>query len=274
VFLKKMKTLKDYDRIEAQLQRGEKRLEDQKRMEDLVMWKVGRRHNPFATMNIQYPSAQKQYTEDEGQNTRASPCAVTGEAHEMRSCRVCILLRCSDRFLLLTVSRLGYGQWEELRAAISRAWLFRFDWFLKSRTTAELTKRVDYLVKLLAEEKQKEEAKLKEKAKRQGAKTPAKAGKGAAGSAKKKGTPAAKRKSVGGESASKKAKSVGRPSKKAKTKAGQDTSRDADEEDDDGSKSKQASDEDEENMNLMDVVRGRSSFGASSSSAAAADSRH
>lgn len=39
-----------------------------------------------------------------------------------------------DRFILCQVHQLGYGQWDELKAAIRDHWRFRFDWFFKSRT--------------------------------------------------------------------------------------------------------------------------------------------
>ena len=39
-----------------------------------------------------------------------------------------------DRFILCQVHLLGYGQWDELKAAIRDHWRFRFDWFFKSRT--------------------------------------------------------------------------------------------------------------------------------------------
>lgn len=39
-----------------------------------------------------------------------------------------------DRFILCQVHQLGYGQWDELKAAIRDSWRFRFDWFFKSRT--------------------------------------------------------------------------------------------------------------------------------------------
>ena len=32
------------------------------------------------------------------------------------------------------VHKLGYGQWDELKAEIRKSWRFRFDWFFKSRT--------------------------------------------------------------------------------------------------------------------------------------------
>lgn len=39
-----------------------------------------------------------------------------------------------DRFILCQVHQLGYGSWDELKAAIRDHWRFRFDWFFKSRT--------------------------------------------------------------------------------------------------------------------------------------------
>ena len=39
-----------------------------------------------------------------------------------------------DRFILCQIHTLGYGQWDELKAAIREHWRFRFDWFFKSRT--------------------------------------------------------------------------------------------------------------------------------------------
>lgn len=39
-----------------------------------------------------------------------------------------------DRFILCMVHKLGYGCWDELKAAIRGSWRFRFDWFFKSRT--------------------------------------------------------------------------------------------------------------------------------------------
>ena len=39
-----------------------------------------------------------------------------------------------DRFILCQAHQLGYGSWDELKAAIRDHWRFRFDWFFKSRT--------------------------------------------------------------------------------------------------------------------------------------------
>lgn len=52
------------------------------------------------------------------------------------------------------VHKLGYGNWEELKAAFRTSPLFRFDWFVKSRTTQELARRCDTLIRLVEKENQ------------------------------------------------------------------------------------------------------------------------
>ena len=60
--------------------------------------------------------------------------------------------------------KLGYGQWDELKAEVRKAWEFRFDWFIKSRTPAELNRRVDALIRLVIKENQEiDEAQQKRK---------------------------------------------------------------------------------------------------------------
>jgi SWI/SNF-related matrix-associated actin-dependent regulator of chromatin subfamily A member 5 len=39
-----------------------------------------------------------------------------------------------DRFILCMIHKLGYGNWDDLKAEIRKSWRFRFDWFIKSRT--------------------------------------------------------------------------------------------------------------------------------------------
>jgi len=49
-------------------------------------------------------------------------------------------------------NELGYGQWDALKDEVRRAWQFRFDWFIKSRSAAELGRRVDSLIRLIEKE--------------------------------------------------------------------------------------------------------------------------
>lgn len=52
------------------------------------------------------------------------------------------------------VHKLGYGNWDELKSAFRTSPLFRFDWFVKSRTTQELARRCDTLIRLVEKENQ------------------------------------------------------------------------------------------------------------------------
>ncbi|KAJ1540037.1 hypothetical protein HK405_012122, partial [Cladochytrium tenue] len=58
---------------------------------------------------------------------------------------------------VVCLEKFGYGSddvYERIREEIKRSSLFRFDWFIKSRTAVELSRRCSTLVALL----QKEEA--------------------------------------------------------------------------------------------------------------------
>lgn len=66
-------------------------------------------------------------------------------------------------------NKIGYGNWDQLKIEIRKSWRFRFDWFVKSRTPQELSRRCDTLIRLI--EKEFEDLEIDEKAKR-GAKRP------------------------------------------------------------------------------------------------------
>lgn len=52
------------------------------------------------------------------------------------------------------IHKLGYGNWDELKAAFRTSPLFKFDWFVKSRTIQELARRCDTLIRLVEKENQ------------------------------------------------------------------------------------------------------------------------
>ena len=49
-------------------------------------------------------------------------------------------------------NQIGYDRWEELREEVRASWLFRFDWWFRTRTAQELQQRVDYLSQLIEAE--------------------------------------------------------------------------------------------------------------------------
>lgn len=67
-----------------------------------------------------------------------NPSGVAGQGCECvfhpLSSKADLLAEEEDRFILCMVHKLGYGCWDELKAAIRGSWRFRFDWFFKSRT--------------------------------------------------------------------------------------------------------------------------------------------
>lgn len=94
--------------------------------------KMDRYRNPWLELKIAYGANKgKAYTEEE------------------------------DRFLVCMMHQLGYGAWDEMKSEIRRSWRFRFDWFFKSRTPQELSRRCETLIRLI--EKENEEADAKDK---------------------------------------------------------------------------------------------------------------
>ncbi|KAK7363624.1 hypothetical protein VNO77_05773 [Canavalia gladiata] len=125
VFRERYKELNDYDRIIKNIERGEARISRKDEIMKAIGKKLDRYKNPWLELKIQY-----------GQNK--------GKLYN-EEC---------DRFMICMIHKLGYGNWDELKAAFRMSPLFRFDWFVKSRTTQELTRRCDTLIRLVEKENQ------------------------------------------------------------------------------------------------------------------------
>ncbi|KAL5182510.1 ISWI chromatin-remodeling complex ATPase CHR11 [Glycine soja] len=125
VFKERYKELNDYDRIIKNIERGEARISRKDEIMKAIGKKLDRYRNPWLELKIQY-----------GQNK--------GKLYN-EEC---------DRFMICMIHKLGYGNWDELKAAFRMSPLFRFDWFVKSRTTQEITRRCDTLVRLVEKENQ------------------------------------------------------------------------------------------------------------------------
>uniref|UniRef100_A0ACD5VFE8 Uncharacterized protein n=1 Tax=Avena sativa TaxID=4498 RepID=A0ACD5VFE8_AVESA len=125
VFKERYNELSDYDRIIKNIERGEGRIS----RKDEIMRAIGKKldcyKNPWLELKIQYGQNKGKFYNEE-----------------------------CDRFMLCMVHKLGYGNWDELKAAFRMSPLFRFDWFVKSRTTQELARRCDTLIRLVEKENQ------------------------------------------------------------------------------------------------------------------------
>ncbi|XP_068081641.1 chromatin-remodeling complex ATPase chain Iswi isoform X1 [Anabrus simplex] len=141
VFWERCHELQDIDRIMAQIDRGEAKIQRRASIKKALDAKMARYRAPFHQLRIAYGTNKgKNYTEEE------------------------------DRFLVCMLHKLGFDKenvYEELRAAVRQAPQFRFDWFIKSRTAMELQRRCNTLITLIERENQElEERERAEKKKR------------------------------------------------------------------------------------------------------------
>ena len=166
-FWKRYKSIAGWDKLLKAIERGEARREKEIAIQTTIDNKVKRHRNAWETLSFSYPSAQKLWNAEE------------------------------DRFLLCVLSKVGWGEWDQVKSEVRQSWRFRFDWYFKSRNVTEIARRADYLVKLCEKEEEIIAEKNREKAARARKSTKASASKGAKRASSSKGRPS---------SASKKAK--------------------------------------------------------------------
>jgi SWI/SNF-related matrix-associated actin-dependent regulator of chromatin subfamily A member 5 len=112
VFWAQFQELVEFEKHIRNIERGEQKIQRYNDIMHALAAKLDRYKNPWKDLKIMYgPNKGKGFTEEE------------------------------DRFLVCKVHKLGWGQWDELKAEIRKSYLFRFDWFFKSRTAQELQKR-------------------------------------------------------------------------------------------------------------------------------------
>jgi SWI/SNF-related matrix-associated actin-dependent regulator of chromatin subfamily A member 5 len=144
VFWERCHELTDCDRIMAQIEKGEQRIQRRQDIKRALDAKMSRYRAPFHQLRIAYGTNKgKNYTEEE------------------------------DRFLVCMLHKLGFDRemvYDELKSAIRSAPQFRFDWFIKSRTASELQRRCNTLITLIERENQELEEKEKQTKKKPGPK--------------------------------------------------------------------------------------------------------
>lgn len=116
--------LNDSERVVEKIEKGEQKIARVIAIKIALKSKVENcEGNPWLTLKIHYGTNKgKTFTEDE------------------------------DRFLVCMMNKLGYGAWDQLKQEIRKSWLFRFDWFFKSRTAVELQRRGDVLIRMIEKE--------------------------------------------------------------------------------------------------------------------------
>ena len=110
------------------IKRGEEKNFRRQDIQDALTAKVARYRQPFQQLRIQYGQNRgKNFTEEE------------------------------DRFLVCMLKEIGYESdncFERLRREVRNSPAFRFDWFIKSRTSTELQRRCTTLIALIEKENQ------------------------------------------------------------------------------------------------------------------------
>ncbi|XP_069468752.1 probable global transcription activator SNF2L1 isoform X2 [Ambystoma mexicanum] len=146
VFWERCNELQDIERIMAQIERGEARIQRRISIKKALDAKIARYKAPFHQLRIQYGTNKgKNYTEEE------------------------------DRFLICMLHKMGFDKenvYEELRQCVRNAPQFRFDWFIKSRTAMELQRRCNTLISLIEKENMEIEEKERAEKKKRTPKTP------------------------------------------------------------------------------------------------------
>lgn len=132
--------LSDWDRIRDKIERGEQRIKRREATEAIIAYKVSRCADPFRTLSIPYHLAPPPRGGAGAASSASSLSVARGYSEE------------EDRFLVCMLHVCGYGAWDQLRAEIRRAEVFRFNWFMKSRNGDDIHKRCDALMRMLERE--------------------------------------------------------------------------------------------------------------------------
>lgn len=119
-------SLEDWDRITERIEEGESKRNRQIVLERLLHQKINSVRYPMQELDLNYPSTKgKIYSEEE------------------------------DRYLLVRLAYYGLGAddvYERIKKDITEFPVFRFDWFFKSRTPTELSRRANTLLGMIAKE--------------------------------------------------------------------------------------------------------------------------
>lgn len=125
VFWKRYKEISDWEKIISKIEAGEYRIARAIEIKEALETKVTRHHNPWQTMTIEYGGAAnkgKEFSDEE------------------------------DIFLVNMMHVYGYGNWDKIRMQIRKSHRFAFDWFFKSRTSLQLERRGNTLIKVIERE--------------------------------------------------------------------------------------------------------------------------
>jgi len=134
VFWERYKEIADHEKILAAIERGETKIQRKQEVQDLLTGKVESYKIPLQQLRFSYGQQKgKLFSEEE------------------------------DRFMVCSLAEHGFGEedsYEKIRQDARRSPLFRFDWFLKSRTATEINRRCNTLIAILEKEAEEDDDKV------------------------------------------------------------------------------------------------------------------
>jgi SWI/SNF-related matrix-associated actin-dependent regulator of chromatin subfamily A member 5 len=147
-FWSNFESIEDGAKIVERIERGEKKLVRFRLTRDAIQEKVERHlEETFATLyrssgNAPLPSLTDMIDCSWQTMKIQYPNGTRGKGFQDEE----------DAFLVCMMYRHGVGASERIRMEIRRAWQFRFNWWFKSRSTPEIQKRCEFLVRAIEKE--------------------------------------------------------------------------------------------------------------------------
>ncbi|CAG8774186.1 8582_t:CDS:2, partial [Racocetra persica] len=132
VFWQRYQELPNHEEIIAKIVKGESKLQQTVGIQELLRAKVAQYRTPGHQLQVSNQAKGKTLFSEE-----------------------------EDRYLLIALAKYGYGTedvYEKIRNEIENAEVFRFNWFIKSRTAGEIARRCTTLINLIQKEHGEEAA--------------------------------------------------------------------------------------------------------------------
>ena len=126
------KEIEDWHKFMKNIEKGEEKIQKKINTRLALKEKVNSYYCPFVQLKLVYNNVSKQ-------------SGAMGRAWSEQE----------DRFMVCMMEKIGLDRptvFEEIKKALRMAPQFRFDWFIKSRTTTEIMKRCQYLLLVLEKE--------------------------------------------------------------------------------------------------------------------------
>lgn len=147
-FWSNYESIEDGAKIVERIERGEKKLVRFRLSRDAIQEKVERHLEEtfvplYTSANAQQLPSLTEMLDCSWQTMKIQyPNGARGKGYQDEE----------DAFLVCMMYRHGVGASERIRMEIRRAWQFRFNWWFKSRSTPDIQKRCEFLVRAIEKE--------------------------------------------------------------------------------------------------------------------------